>query len=57
LEHVEPSKDATQDSTNKVLLKTNNAVYNFDCVFKEKATQEDVYSKIAAPILEDVIKG
>lgn len=59
LEHIEPSdKHAIHNSTAKdVLLNTNNTIYSFDCVFREKSTQEDVYSKIAAPILEDVIKG
>jgi hypothetical protein len=53
---MEPNNDT--DSANKaVLLNTNNTIYKFDCVFKEEATQEDVYSKIAAPIMEDVIKG
>ncbi|KAI8373833.1 kinesin motor domain-containing protein [Blakeslea trispora] len=51
LEHLD------SDNRAQVMLTTNKIAYTFDRVFKEDATQQEVYHNVAEPILEDVLKG
>ncbi|KAI8377144.1 kinesin motor domain-containing protein [Choanephora cucurbitarum] len=51
LEHIDTEHKA------QVMLTTNKIAYTFDRVFKEEASQQEVYQNVAEPILEDVLKG
>ncbi|KAI9486877.1 MAG: P-loop containing nucleoside triphosphate hydrolase protein [Benjaminiella poitrasii] len=45
------------DPITEVLFGPNNTIYSFDRIFKEEASQQDVYDSVASPILSDVLNG
>lgn len=45
------------DPDTQILLTSNNTIYTFDHIFNHKTTQEQVYEKVADPVLQEVLKG
>ncbi|CAO3653703.1 unnamed protein product [Mucor hiemalis] len=45
------------DPDTQILLTSNNTIYTFDHIFNRKTTQEQVYEKVADPVLQEVLKG
>lgn len=61
LASINSQKDLLQPSDThpdtEIILTPNNMRYEFDHIFNHKTTQEQVYEKVAEPVLQEVLKG